>query len=165
MIPFIKPGSRGICEVLAYGVKRNAWASLETHYVLRHTASQLKTLRFPLIHRKRVPSPCGEGLGRGSFGLIILLLAALLLTACRAPLPDDATPSRAPTVTLTPRIGVNLATRVAPTAVIIQTTPTPLPTPTVTPTATPIVYQIAAGDTLLAIAIARQTTVKRDFGT
>jgi LysM repeat protein len=55
---------------------------------------------------------------------------------------------------------VALITRRPPTAAaVVQITPTPLPTPTVTPTATPIVYTIVSGDTLLAIAIERQTTV------
>ena len=92
--------------------------------------------------------------------ILLIFLAAALVTACQAPSPDEnVTLTPTVTLTLTPQIGVELATRLPPTAVIVQTTPTPLPTATPTPTATPIVYQIAAGDTLLAIAIARRTTV------
>ncbi|GJM41172.1 MAG: hypothetical protein DHS20C20_14540 [Ardenticatenaceae bacterium] len=69
---------------------------------------------------------------------------------------SETNPSQSPT----PQIGVSFATRAAPTVAIIQTTPTPLPTPTVTPTSTPIVYQIESGDTILAIAIRRGTTVE-----
>lgn len=60
----------------------------------------------------------------------------------------------------TPQIGVSFVTKAAPTAAVLQTTPTPLPTPTVTPTATPVVYQIESGDTILGIAIQRGTTVE-----
>ncbi|MCP4420579.1 MAG: LysM peptidoglycan-binding domain-containing protein, partial [Chloroflexi bacterium] len=65
-----------------------------------------------------------------------------------------------------PPIGVSFATQaVSPTGAgattaVLQITPKPLPTPTVTPTATPIIYQIESGDTILAIAIQRGTTVE-----
>lgn len=67
-----------------------------------------------------------------------------------------------PTIPATPTlppIGVTFVTRAAPTAVVRQTTVTPLPPPSPTPSATPIVYTIAAGDTLLAIALQRGNTV------
>jgi LysM repeat protein len=93
----------------------------------------------------------------------IIFVALLLLTGAVqcAPQPETTagTPTPPPPATVTPAIGVTLATLVPPTAVVVQTTPTPLPTATPTPTATPIVYLIEPGDTLLAIAIARSTTV------
>jgi LysM repeat protein len=93
-----------------------------------------------------------------------ILVALLLLTSAvqcgpRPEAASDITPTPSPTATTTPAIGVTLATLMPATAVVLQTTPTPLPTATPTPTATPIVYLIAPGDTLLAIAIARSTTV------
>ena len=96
--------------------------------------------------------------GGGAVWLLLVLLLAL--AACRSPSPETGlTPTPTPTLTATPVVGVNLVTRQPPMAAVVQTTPTPLPTPTETPTATPIVYQIVAGDTLLAIAIARRTSV------
>ena len=91
---------------------------------------------------------------------LAICIFSLLLTACQRDsgvelvLMETAVPSP------TPQIGVSFATRAAPTAAVMQTTPTPLPTPTATPTPTPIVYQIASGDTLLGIAIQRGTTVE-----
>ncbi|MCP5096948.1 MAG: LysM peptidoglycan-binding domain-containing protein, partial [Chloroflexi bacterium] len=73
------------------------------------------------------------------------------------PIPPATTIPAA--ATPTPQIGISLATIAPPTAVLHQTTPTPLPTPTATPTATPIIYQIQSGDTLLDIAILQNTTV------
>ncbi|MCI0397846.1 MAG: LysM peptidoglycan-binding domain-containing protein [Chloroflexi bacterium] len=67
--------------------------------------------------------------------------------------------TRLATPTPTPEIGITFVTLAPPTAAVIQTTPTPLPTATPTPTPTPIVYVIEEGDTLLAIAIERYTTV------
>jgi LysM repeat protein len=64
-----------------------------------------------------------------------------------------------PTATPTLALGVSYMTRAAPAAIVVETTPTPLPTAMPTPTATPIRYEIEAGDTLLAIAIQRRTTV------
>jgi LysM repeat protein len=95
---------------------------------------------------------------KGGRWRLLLLALLLVLVACQTPSPEEET-APTPTFTLTPEIGLELRTRLPSTAVVVQTTPTPLPTPTETPTATPIVYQIVAGDTLLAIAIARQTTV------
>lgn len=91
--------------------------------------------------------------------LSLLLLLLTLTLACRSPQPvlDDAPVSPKPTATA--ELGVSFVTRTAPQAVVVETTPTPLPTATPTPTPTPIVYEIEAGDTLLAIAIARRTTV------
>lgn len=95
---------------------------------------------------------------------ILLILAAAILAAgllpagCASPEESgEITPS--PTPTVTPAIGVTLATVAPPTAALVQTTPTPLPTPTETPTPTPIVYEIQPGDTLLAIAIQKNTSV------
>ena len=84
----------------------------------------------------------------------------LLLLGCAEPTPAPTpTASQAPTASSTPELGVAFVTVVPPTANIRQVTPTPLPTATPTPTATPVVYQIQAGDTLLAIAIDYGTTV------
>ena len=60
----------------------------------------------------------------------------------------------------TPRIGVSLVTRAAPTTAVLPITPAPLPTDTPTPTATPIIYVVVEGDTLLGIAIQEGTTVE-----
>lgn len=60
----------------------------------------------------------------------------------------------------TPEIGVTLATAAAPPAATLQLSPTPLPTPSITPSSTPVIYQIVAGDTLLAIAWDHFTTVE-----
>lgn len=60
--------------------------------------------------------------------------------------------------TLAP-IGVDFVTLPPPTAGVIETTPTPLPPASPTPPPTPIVYVIAEGDTLLAIAWQRGNTV------
>lgn len=91
--------------------------------------------------------------------LRLLLLLMLLVVACQSSQPildDDLTP---PTPSPTAELGVSFVTRAAPPAVVVETTPTPLPTATATLTPTPILYEIEAGDTLLAIAIARRTTV------
>ncbi len=87
------------------------------------------------------------------------MLGLCLLGGCRqsaAPIPPPTIPS---TLTLPP-IGVTFVTQAAPTAVVRQTTATPLPPPSPTPSATPIVYTITAGDTLLAIAIQRGNSVE-----
>ena len=98
------------------------------------------------------------------FHLMFVLLSLLVLAACQtrdaAENMTTTSPAAGVTQTPTPQIGVSFATRAAPTTAVIQTTPTPLPTPTVTPTATPVIYQIAAGDTILGIAIQRGTTVE-----
>lgn len=94
--------------------------------------------------------------GRGQ-RLFLLIFSLGLLVGCAQP---DATPAAtvvSPTPTLP--LGVSLATHTAPAVAVVQVTPSPLPTATVTPTATPIVVAIEAGDTLLAIALARGTTV------
>jgi LysM repeat protein len=91
----------------------------------------------------------------------IALLLLVSVVQCSRP-PQTApivTPSPRPAATATPAIGVTLVTLAPPTAVVVQTTPTPLPAATATPTATPIIYLIEPDDTLLAIAIARRTTV------
>jgi LysM repeat protein len=96
---------------------------------------------------------------------LLTLLLTLLLTQCRpttAPLPTAVMPTAS--ATPTPVVGVTLITLAAPTAVVRHTTPTPLPTATATPTTTPIHYSIVAGDTLLAIAIDRGTTVEEITG-
>jgi len=59
-----------------------------------------------------------------------------------------------------PLLDLAFATRVPPTAVVIQTTPSPLPPPTETPTPTPIIYTITEGDTILGIAIDKYTTTE-----
>ncbi len=93
---------------------------------------------------------------------IIFLLAALIFLAqCQSSeLETAVTPVSPPTVTPIPAIGITLATKAPPTAVVQQTTPTPRPAPTTTPSPTPIIYLVAEGDTLLGIAIARDTTVE-----
>jgi LysM repeat protein len=93
------------------------------------------------------------------FSSIALLLLVSAAQCSPRPEVTTGTPAPRPTVTATPEIGVMLATVVPPTPKLVQTTPTPLPTATATPTATPIVYLIEPGDTLLALAIARSTTV------
>lgn len=104
----------------------------------------------------------GSGIWRSRWRgrVAVLALFWLLLTGCglsgERPSGATATPARA---TATPEIGVTLATRVAPTAAVVQITPSPLPTATPTPTATPIIYVIEEGDTLLGVAIQRYTTV------
>lgn len=83
---------------------------------------------------------------------------SLILLGCRpeAPLlPMTVTP----TVRATPPVGVTLVTQAAPTTAVLQTTPLPLTIPSPTLPATPIVYTVVEGDTLLGIAIQRQTTV------
>jgi LysM repeat protein len=95
-----------------------------------------------------------------NFYPIALLLLVSVVQCSRPPqTAPTVTPTPRPAATATPAIGVTLATLAPPTAVVVQTTPTPLPTATVTPTATPIVYLIEPGDTLLAIAIVRRTSV------
>jgi LysM repeat protein len=90
---------------------------------------------------------------------LILLSVVLFLMACQT--DEVVTVTAAPIVTPspTPIIGVFLQTRAVPTTAVLQTTPTPLPPPTETPTPTPIIYVIEEGDTLLGIAIERNTTV------
>lgn len=96
--------------------------------------------------------------------LLILAVPLLLLplaAGCRSAndvtgVPTGARPSETPT----PEIGVTFATLAAPTAAVLQTTPSPLPTATATATPTPIVYVIEQGDTLLAIAIDHNTTTE-----
>lgn len=96
--------------------------------------------------------------------LLILAVPLLLLpltARCRSAnnvtgVPTGTRPSETPT----PEIGVTFATLAAPTAVVLQTTPSPLPTATATATPTPIVYVIEQGDTLLAIAIDHNTTTE-----
>lgn len=105
--------------------------------------------------------------GRGGFwlnrrspscGFLAIVLMALLWGCQPADpaLPQTATP---PPPTRIPRIGVDFSTRVPPTPVVIDLpTATPLPPPTVTPTPTPIIYEISEGDTILGIAIQKNTT-------
>jgi LysM repeat protein len=82
-----------------------------------------------------------------------------MLTACTGEI--DPTPTAVSvTPTAIPPIGVDFATRLPPTAVVRQLTPTPLPTPTVTPSPTPIVFVVESGDTLLGIAIDHDTTTE-----
>ncbi len=57
-------------------------------------------------------------------------------------------------------VGSRFATRPAPTAALFQATAAAPPSPTATATPTPIVYLIEAGDTLLAIALERGTSVE-----
>lgn len=88
---------------------------------------------------------------------IVIFAMALLGAACQtaSPIPP---PSPAATSTAEPAIGVSFVTLAPPTPFIEQTTPTPLPPPTVTPSPTPIIYLIDDGDTILAIALANNTT-------
>ncbi len=90
--------------------------------------------------------------------LIYIFLILALLAGCRSPDEGTVTPTQARPATPTPEIGVTLATLAPATQAVVQITPTPSPTASPTPTATPIVYLIAEGDTLLAIAIANNTT-------
>lgn len=90
------------------------------------------------------------------FSILLLLGAACSGSGEQAAGPSTATP----TYTLTPEIGVTLATRAPPTMAVVQTTPTPLPTATVTPSPTPITYVVEEGDTLLGIAITNRTSVE-----
>ena len=87
----------------------------------------------------------------------LLLLFSL---GCAEPVPaPTATVTLAVTASITPELGVPFVTVAPPSPNIRQVTPTPLPTATPTPTATPVIYQLKAGDTLLAIAIDYGTTV------
>ncbi|MCA9927935.1 MAG: LysM peptidoglycan-binding domain-containing protein [Anaerolineales bacterium] len=90
--------------------------------------------------------------------VLFFLWSLLLVTQC-APPAGEPTPTVTFVLTATPVVGVDFVTVAAPTAVLLQTTPTPLPTPTVTPTATPIVHLVQEGETLLGIALANGTTV------
>jgi LysM repeat protein len=92
--------------------------------------------------------------------ILFMTFVCVLLVGCHVGAADEMVPTETAVATAIPQIGVSFATRVAPTAVVVQTTPTPLPTPTVTPSPTPIVYPIASGDTILGIAIQRGTTVE-----
>jgi LysM repeat protein len=98
-------------------------------------------------------------MGSRSLLLLILAIMATIMAACSGaePAAEELLPSMTPSPTT--ELGVSFMTRTAPQAVVVETTPTPLPTPTATPTPTPILYEIEAGDTLLAIAIQRRTTV------
>jgi LysM repeat protein len=101
----------------------------------------------------------GHRRGLVHYPLYTLIIVLVLVTAaCSAAEPLAETP---PSLTPSPtaELGVTFSTRAAPQAAIVETTPTPLPTPTPTPTPTPILYEIEAGDTLLAIAIQRRTSV------
>jgi LysM repeat protein len=90
--------------------------------------------------------------------LVLATMATIMATCSRAePAAEELLPSMTPSPTA--ELGVSFMTRAAPQAVVMETTPTPLPSPTPTPTPTPILYEIEAGDTLLAIAIQRRTTV------
>lgn len=103
-----------------------------------------------------------------TFATTIIFLLSLTACATADPLPVI---DQLPTFTPPPRhtstydasentaiLDLAFATRLPPTAVVIQTTPSPLPPPTETPTPTPIVYAIQEGDTILGIAIDKFTT-------
>ncbi|MEZ4590041.1 MAG: LysM domain-containing protein [Chloroflexota bacterium] len=92
--------------------------------------------------------------------MVGLLLVGWLLVGCQSDDGAELAVVETAVPSPTPQIGVAFATRAAPTAAVLQTTPTPLPTPTATPTPTPIIYPIESGDTLLGIAIQRGTTVE-----
>lgn len=92
--------------------------------------------------------------------LILLWLLLGMLTACDTAATPVPTLTAAPSPTAVPPIGVDFATRVPPTAVVRQVTPTPLPSPTVTPSPTPILFVVESGDTLLGIAIDHGTTTE-----
>ncbi|MCP5097391.1 MAG: hypothetical protein GY943_17740, partial [Chloroflexi bacterium] len=64
--------------------------------------------------------------------IVSAILAAALLTQCRSPQPIPPATTIPAAATPTPQIGISLATIAPPTAVLHQTTPTPLPTPTAT---------------------------------
>jgi LysM repeat protein len=98
-------------------------------------------------------------MGLSKFSIYCWLALLLLTVACRGSEPPAAAPAPPMTPSPTAELGVVFNTRAAPQAVVVETTPTPLPSPTPTPTPTPILYEIEAGDTLLAIAIQRRTTV------
>ncbi len=87
-----------------------------------------------------------------------MLLAGGVACQAQPPLPGDI-PTPSATVAPTPRIGVDLVTRIPPTPAVVQLTPTPLPTASPTPTPTPIVYAIQAGDTLWDVAYLHATTL------
>lgn len=92
--------------------------------------------------------------------LIFVTFSLFWLAACQTAVPAEIVPAATAVLTAEPQIGVSFATRAVPTTAVIQTTPTPLPTATATPTATPVIVQIAAGDTILGIALQRGTTVE-----
>lgn len=92
------------------------------------------------------------------FRWIFVFVGLFLLWGCRQQLP----PTPLPVVEVMPElppIGVDFVTRAPPTAVVIETTPTPLPSASPTASPTPIVYVVEEGDTLLAIAWQRGNTV------
>jgi LysM repeat protein len=86
--------------------------------------------------------------GRNHVNWIVYLLSlvAFALTGCSGQVITRYTP----TPTLTPTIVVVQAATPRPTATPAPYTPAPTPTPTITPT--PIIYVIARGDNLMAIA-------------
>lgn len=105
----------------------------------------------------RLPAYFGEQFGR----LWVLVSLLSVLSGCQTsePLPAELPPTGMPTRVF--QIGVDFATRLPPTAVVVELpTATPLPPPTVTPTPTPIIYEIIEGDTILGIAIAKNTTTE-----
>ncbi|MEZ4641365.1 MAG: FxLYD domain-containing protein [Chloroflexota bacterium] len=91
--------------------------------------------------------------------LLLAALSLLCLTQCRSVDKPAIDTAATPTMTVTPEVGVAFVTVAPPTAVFVQTTPSPLPTATATPSPTPIVYTIASGDTLLALALQQGVTV------
>lgn len=101
-----------------------------------------------MLNQKRLPS----------YHIFLICFTCLLLAGCQSPQEETATPTQSLTKTPTPEIGVILETVSPPTQAVVQITPTPSPTASPTPTATPIVYLIAEGDTLLAIALDNNTT-------
>lgn len=82
----------------------------------------------------------------------ILLILTLIIGGCTRQEPSSATATSTYTPTTTPVIGVDFVTVAPATAVFMVTSPTPLPSATPAPSPTPIVYEISAGDTLLALA-------------
>ncbi len=86
-------------------------------------------------------------------GWLLLALTALL-SSCFGQVITRITP----TPSATPTVAVTAVATVRPTATPAPYTPEPTATPTVTPT--PIIYRIARGDTLLAIAQKFGVTVR-----
>lgn len=85
---------------------------------------------------------------------IVVIISFALLAGCVGQVITRVTP----TPSATPTIGVTAVATLRPTATPAPYTPAPTPTPTVSPT--PIVYRIARGDTLLAVAQRFGVTVR-----
>ncbi len=94
------------------------------------------------------------------FGLLLILglVGCVAEPAVETVVPSVVAPTQIIVPTTTP---TELILPTAyPTETAVPDTPTPFPTPTATPIPTPIIYTIQAGETVLGIAIAQNTTTE-----